>query len=239
MLSVQQVSSGYGKLQILSEISLEARPGEVTVIVGPNGSGKSTLLKTISGLTTIYEGTVSLDGLVISRLAPHEIAKRGMAYLPQTESVFTQLSVSENIRMAAYTVPSTEIVGRQKSAMEMFPNISSFMKTKVHNLSGGERQMVAMIMAMIRNPKVVMFDEPTANLSPKISTQVLGTIRSLAKDKGLTVLLVEQNARKALEMGDRAYLLVGGKNAFNGTARELLSHQELAKLYLGLKVESN
>lgn len=239
MLSVKKVSSGYGKLQILSEISLEARPSEVTVIVGPNGSGKSTLLKTISGLTNIYEGTVSLDDLIISRMAPHEIAKRGLAYLPQTESVFTQLNVSENIRMAAYTVPSSELSSRQKSAMEVFPHISSFMKTKVQNLSGGERQMVAMIMAMIRNPKVVMFDEPTANLSPKIATQVLGTIQSLAKDKGLTVILVEQNARKALEMGDMAYLLVGGKNAFNGTAKELLSHQELAKLYLGLKVESN
>jgi branched-chain amino acid transport system ATP-binding protein len=236
MLSVLKVSSGYGKLQILSEVSLEALPGQVTVIVGPNGSGKSTLLKTISGLTSIYEGTISIGDLVISKMHPHEIAKAGLAYLPQNESVFTQLSVSENIKMAGYTVPASEMGARVQGALEMFPQISSYMSSKVSNLSGGERQMVAMIMAMVRTPKVIMLDEPTANLSPKLATQVLSTVASLAREKGLTVLLVEQNARKALEMADRAYLLVGGRNAFEGSARELLAHKELASLYLGLKV---
>ena len=235
MLSVEQVSAGYGKLQILSDISVEARPGEVTVIVGPNGSGKSTLLKTISGLTTLYQGRIVFDSRVISGLPSHEIARLGLAYLPQTESVFTQLTVTENLKMAGYTVTREDYDTRRREALGMFPRLSEYMGTKVANLSGGERQMVAMTMAMIRKPKAIMFDEPTANLAPKIASEVLATIRSLS-DLGLAIILVEQNARRALEIGDRAYLLVGGKKVFEGSSKELLSHQELARMYLGLKV---
>ncbi|QQG49473.1 MAG: ABC transporter ATP-binding protein [archaeon] len=236
MLSVESVSSGYGKLRILNEVSLSAGPGELTVVVGPNGSGKSTLLKTIAGLIALQGGSISLDGQVISRLAPHVIARSGVAYLPQTESVFTNLTVSENFRMAGYTIKRADLDARIQESMAFFPRLASFVGEKAVNLSGGERQMVAMTMALIRKPKVVMFDEPTANLSPKIATEVLSTVRSLAKDKGLTVVLVEQNAKKALEMGDKAYLLVGGKNVYQGTAAELLAHKELAQLYLGLRV---
>jgi branched-chain amino acid transport system ATP-binding protein len=235
LLQVEAISSGYGNLHILHEVSLEAAPHEVTVVVGPNGSGKSTLLKTIAGLTTLYEGKISLGGQPISRLPPHDIAKMGLAYLPQTESVFVQLTVAENIKMAGYTIPVGEMADRLSGVLKMFPQIERYMKTRVQNLSGGERQMVAMSMALLRKPSVIMFDEPTANLSPKLATQVLKTVEDVAKDLGLTVVLVEQNARRALEIGDKAYLLVGGKNAFKGTAQELLSHQELAKLYLGMK----
>jgi branched-chain amino acid transport system ATP-binding protein len=236
MLRVEDVSAGYGNLHILSDISIQSEPGKVTVIVGPNGSGKSTLLKTVAGLTKIYKGTITLDESKISGLPPHEIAKRGLAYLPQTDSTFTQLTVAENFRMAAYTVKSSEYAARLQESMSHFPRLAEYVGSKVQNLSGGERQMVAMTMALIRKPTVIMFDEPTANLSPKIATQVLGTISSLARDSKLAVVLVEQNARKALEMGDRAYLLVSGKKAYEGDAKELLAHRELAKLYLGLKV---
>ena len=229
------VSSGYGNLRILHEVSLEAVEHEVTVIVGPNGSGKSTLLTTLAGLTNLSEGSISLGGQTISRLAPHEIAKRGLAYLPQTESTFAQLTVEENIKMAAYTIPNEQLSERLTGAKSMSPQIDKYMKTKVQNLSGGERQMVAMTMALLRKPSVIMFDEPTANLAPKLATQVLKTVESVAKELGLTVLLVEQNAKRALEIGDKAFLLVGGKNAFKGTAKELLSHQELARMYLGMK----
>jgi branched-chain amino acid transport system ATP-binding protein len=235
LLNVNGVSSGYGNLQILSDISLSAEPGKLTVVVGPNGSGKSTLLKTISGLTKIYKGTVSLDDHNLGGLAPHEIARAGIAYLPQTESVFTQLTVAENFKMAGYTVKKEDFQPRLQDSLQMFPQLNGYMKSKVSNLSGGERQMVAMSMAMLRKPKVLMFDEPTANLSPKLATEVLKTIAMLASERGLTVILVEQNARRALEIGDSAYLLVGGKNAFVGTAKELLTHGELAKLYLGIK----
>ena len=236
MLKVDGISAGYGKLQILTDVSLEAAPGELTVIVGPNGSGKSTLLKSVAGLTNIYKGTVTMDDNRLSGHPPHVIARSGLAYLPQTESVFTQLKVSENFKMAAYMVSRGEYESRVKDSLDVFPQLKSYLGSKVVNLSGGERQMVAMAMALLRKPKVIMFDEPTANLSPKYATEVLRTIQSLGKERGMTIVLVEQNAKRALEVGDKAYLLVGGRNAFTGTAKELLSHQELAKLYLGMKV---
>ena len=235
MLQAKSISSGYGKLQILSDVTFRAEAGDITAIVGPNGSGKSTLLKTFAGLTNLYGGEISIDDISLSGMPPHVIARHGLAYLPQTESVFVQLSVEENIRMAAYTVSSVDYPTRLENSLQLFPQIRQYMKSKVQNLSGGERQMVAMTMAMMREPRVVMFDEPTANLSPKLATLVLDTVKSLAKDKHLTVVLVEQNARKALLMADRAYLLVGGRNAFEGGGNELLSHTELARMYLGLR----
>ncbi|HZW56188.1 MAG TPA: ABC transporter ATP-binding protein [Nitrososphaerales archaeon] len=238
MLTVHNISSGYGKFRIITDVSIEARQKEITVIVGPNGSGKSTLLKTIAGLTSLYSGEISVDGSKISNLPAHEIAKRGLAYLPQTESVFTQLTVAENFKMAGYTVAETEFDSRVRMAMNMFPQLANYLGSKVQNLSGGERQMVAMTMALIRNPKVIMLDEPTANLSPKLANEVLKTVESLAFDLGMAVLLVEQNARKALAIGNRAYLLVGGKKVFDGTAQELLAHEQLASMYLGLKTRA-
>ena len=237
-LVVEDVSSGYGKLQILSDISISANPGRLTIIVGPNGSGKSTLLKTIAGLTNLIKGKITLDGKTLSGLPSHVIARSGLAYLPQTESTFAQLTVAENFRMAAYTVSRRDFDSRLKDSLDIFPQLRSYLGSKVVNLSGGERQMVAMTMALVRKPQVILFDEPTANLSPKYSSQVLKTIQALAKERQLTIVLVEQNARRALEVGDSAYLLVGGRNAFAGTAKDLLSHSELAKLYLGVKVVS-
>jgi branched-chain amino acid transport system ATP-binding protein len=235
LLQVEGVSAGYGNLHILTDVTIKAEAKEVTVVVGPNGSGKSTLLKTIAGITNLYKGNILLNGQPISHLPPHEIARRGLAYLPQTESVFTQLTVSENVRMAGYTVPPDEYDGRFREVVAMFPQIERYMKTRVQNLSGGERQMVAMSMALLRKPSVIMFDEPTANLSPKLATQVLNTVKTVAKSLGLTVILVEQNAKRALEMGDKAYLLVGGQRVYEGGAKDLLSHAELAQMYLGLK----
>jgi len=236
LLRVDLVSAGYGNLQILDNVSLEALPNQITVIVGPNGSGKSTLLKTIAGLTNIYQGNVTLDGKVISKLAPHDVARLGVAYLPQTESTFTHLTVAENFKMASYTVKREEIQERTRRALEIFPKLSSYMNTRVSSLSGGERQMVAMSMALLRKPNTVMFDEPTANLAPIIATQVLNTITYLAQDSGITILLVEQNATRALQIGHSAYLLVNGTTIFQGTAKALLEHRELGKLYLGLTV---
>ena len=236
MLKVTNISAGYGKLQILSDISIEASVGKLTVIVGPNGSGKSTLLKTISGVTRVYTGTISLDDRDLTHLPPHVIAKSGVAYLPQTESTFPLLTVEENLKMAGITVRHEDFDARLSRALEMFPQLNTYMKNKVSNLSGGERQMVAMCMALVRKPKVIMFDEPTSNLSPKLQTEVLNKVATLTKEMELIALLVEQNARKALDIGDNAYLLVGGRKAFEGRAHDLLAHQELAKLYLGLKV---
>ena len=234
MLQVSKVSAGYGKLQILNDVSINARPNQVTVIVGPNGSGKSTLLRTIAGLTNVYQGEITIDDRRITGLSPHQIARLGVAYLPQTESTFTNLTVAENLKMAGYTVKGKDFLQRLEDALVMFPKLSSYMSTKVSKLSGGERQMVAMTMALVRKPSVIMFDEPTANLAPIIATQVLATISRLSKDSDKTILLVEQNATRALQIGHAAYLLVNGTIAFQGAAKELLEHKELGKLYLGL-----
>jgi len=238
MLQVTDLVAGYGKLQVLNGISMQAKPNEVTVIVGPNGSGKSTLLKSISGLTTVFGGSVKVDGSKdITRLHPHVIARMGVAYLPQTENVFTNLTVHENITLAGYTLGKEQIEQRVGEILEIFPQLKRYMTTKATNLSGGERQMLAMAMALLRKPTVMMFDEPTANLAPKIATQVLTTISSLADTMQLTLLLVEQNAKRALEIGDQAYLLVSGNKNFEGPAKSLLEHKEIGRLYLGLSAE--
>lgn len=239
LLTVEKVSSGYGSLQVLNEVSLRAEPNRITVIVGPNGSGKSTLLKTIAGLTSLYQGQVTLDGKVISNLPPHEIARLGVAYLPQTESTFTKLTVAENFKMAGYTVDMEDFQERKASALKIFPKLTAYMNTRVANLSGGERQMVAMSMALLRKPNTIMFDEPTANLAPVIATQVLDTIVYLSQNTGITIILVEQNATRALQIGHYAYLLVNGSTVFEGTTKALLEHKELGRLYLGLTSFSN
>jgi branched-chain amino acid transport system ATP-binding protein len=236
LLKVDHISAGYGKLQVLNDVSLEAQPNRITVIVGPNGSGKSTLLKTIAGLTSIYQGQVMLDDKIISKRPPHEIARLGVAYLPQTESTFTRLTVSENFKMAGYSVNHEDLKERLEKALALFPKLTSYLNTKVSRLSGGERQMVAMSMALLRKPNTIMFDEPTANLAPIIATQVLNTITYLAQESDITILLVEQNATRALQIGHTAYLLVNGATVFEGTAKALLEHPELGKLYLGLTV---
>ncbi len=238
MLQVNKVSAGYGSVHILDEVSIEAKPNQITVIVGPNGSGKSTLLKTIAGLTTVYQGSISLDGRKISGLAPHQIARLGIAYLPQTESTFTRLTVAENFKMAGYTVGRQDFDERLEKALTLFPKLSSYMKSKVSNLSGGERQMVAMAMALLRKPNTIMFDEPTANLAPIIASQVLSTISYLSQGSDMTIILVEQNATRALQIGQYAYLLVSGRLAFQGTTKALLEHEELGRLYLGANVSS-
>ncbi len=235
MLLVQDLYAGYGKLQILNGVRLEATQGKITVVVGPNGSGKSTLLKSISGIASVSQGSIELDGVALRNRSPTEIARMGVAYLPQTDNVFTVLTVRENLRLAGYTLSEKDYPQRFAAALELFPQLSKYLGTKSSNLSGGERQMVAMAMAMMRRPTVVMFDEPTANLAPKIATQVLETIASITKSMNLTTVLVEQNAKRALEMGDVAFLLVSGKTVFSGTCRELLEHEELGRLYLGLQ----
>jgi branched-chain amino acid transport system ATP-binding protein len=233
-LDAQHVYAGYGKLQILYDVNFMAKPKEVTVLVGPNGSGKSTLLKTIAGYTTVYGGQVRFQGQDITGMASHRIARKGLAYLPQTDNVFAALTVSENLRLAGHSVKTDSYQTRYERVSRLFPQLGSYARTKAFNLSGGERQMLAMGIALIRNPSAILLDEPTANLAPKVATQVLDAISALAKDVGLCVVVAEQNARRALEMGNAAYLLVSGKNAFTGKARELLEHKELGRLYLGL-----
>jgi len=235
MLKIEEINAGYGNLHVLFDISTRVKEKEITVLVGPNGSGKSTLLKTIFGLTKIYSGKILFDERNIVGLPPHEVTKLGIAYLPQLENVFANLNVKENLLMASYILNKDETKDRVPEVLDHFPVLNTYMNRKAGTLSGGERQMLAMAMALMRRPKIMLFDEPTASLAPKIAVQVLNKIVNLRDNYGITLVLAEQNARRALECGDQALLLVSGKKMYDGNSQELLSHPELGKVYLGIR----
>ncbi len=234
MLRTEDLNAGYGKLHILYDIDFEAPKREITVVVGPNGSGKSTLLKALFGLASIYSGKIYLEDRDITKLPPYRRARLGLAYVPQLDNVFASLTVEENLKMAGYLLEPRELKDRIDLVLDLFPNLRKYLKRKAGTLSGGERQMLAIAMCLIRDARILLLDEPTAQLAPKIATYILEKIVELRDRLGITIVLVEQNAKKALEVGDRAYLLVSGRVVFNGKAQELLEHKELGKLYLGL-----
>ncbi len=169
-------------------------------------------------------------------MEPHDISRKKIAYLPQVNNVFANLTVKENLLMASYTVNSKKISKRIPEIFETFPILEQYKNTKADTLSGGQRQMLAMAMAIIRQPKVILFDEPTASLSPKLADEVLTKIIQIREDYGITVIMVEQNIRRALKMSDYVYLLANGKNVFSGKPDELLEHPELGKMYFGCKL---
>ncbi len=220
---------------MLFEISTMMEDKGITVLVGPNGSGKSTLLKTIMGVTQVYSGKILFNGSNIIGLPPHAVTKLGIAYLPQVNNVFANLKVKENLLMAGYILSKDEAKERTQEVLEDFPVLKAYMDRRAGTLSGGERQMLAMAMAMIRRPQVMLFDEPTASLAPKIAYEVLDKIVSLRDRYGIALVIAEQNARRALEHGDQAILLVSGKIMYDGDSKELLNHPELGQVYLGVK----
>ena len=235
MISIQDLEAGYGPLHVLFSITTTYHRDLITAIVGPNGSGKSTLLKTIFGLTKVFKGRIVFDGRDITGKPPHFVSRLGIAYLPQTDNVFANLTVRENVMMATYGMPKDLAAERVEEVKSFIPVVEKYWSRKAGSLSGGERQLVAMAMALIRRPKVMLFDEPTANLSPKFAKLVLEQIVRLRDDLKITVLLVEQNALRALEHGDRAQLLVSGQLVYDGPARDLLENRELGRIYLGLR----
>ena len=235
LIKLQTVNAGYGKFHVLFDINTTIEDKKITTIVGPNGSGKSTLLKSIFGLTNVYTGGIFLGDEKITNQAPHQIARKGIAYVAQIHNVFPNLSVRENLLMSGYTLKSHELSERIEEVIEYYPVLKECYGRRAGTMSGGERQMLAMAMALIRQPNIMLFDEPTANLSPKIATQVIEEITKLKDDLGKTIMLVEQNAIKALNCGDKALLLVSGKITFDGQANDLLNSPELGQMYLGLK----
>lgn len=232
IIVLNDINAGYGKFQVLFKVSMKADDKEITVIVGPNGSGKSTLLKTIFGLTSIYSGKVIFKNINITSKKPHEIAKLGVAYLPQLENVFLNLTVKENILLATY-IHEGETMDIEE-ALSLFPQLRALFERKASTLSGGERQMLAMTMALLRKPSLMLLDEPTANMAPKIAKLIFEKIVELKENYNIPVILVEQNAKKALEIGDKAYLLVAGRKIFEGLPQELLEKPDLTKVYLGI-----
>lgn len=234
MLRTVKLNAGYKELHILFDVDAEMEKNKITAVVGPNGSGKSTLLKSIFGLATIHSGHVFLNGGEITNYPPHTRTKMGIAYLPQTDNVFANLSVEENLRIAAYTINKDEVKDRIDAALDVFPELTKFMKRKAGTLSGGERQMLAMATALVRRANVLMLDEPTAQLAPKFAEIIFDRIIRLRDDLKLTILLVEQNVQRALEISDNAYLLVSGRVAFSGKADDLLEHEKFEKLCMGI-----
>ena len=220
---------------MLFDINAKAEDKEITVLVGPNGSGKSTFLKTIMGITQVYSGKIFFNSDNILGKPPHAVTKLGIAYLPQVDNVFTNLKVKENLVMAGYILKGDEADERVQEALEDFPVLKGYMNRKAGTLSGGERQMLAMAMATIRRPEMMLFDEPTASLAPKIALEVLNKIIDLRDNHNMTVVLAEQNARRALDHADKAILLVSGRVMYEGDSKELLNHKELGKVYLGIK----
>ena len=222
---------------MLFDIDTKVGDKEITVLVGPNGSGKSTLLKTIMGITQVYSGKILFNGNNILGQPPHAITRLGIAYLPQVGNVFAGLKVKENLVMASYILNRSEAKKRTDEVLQEFPILKGYMDRRAGTLSGGERQMLAMAMAMMRRPTIMLFDEPTASLAPKIAFEVLDKIVALREKFGMTVVLAEQNARRALEHGDQAILLVSGRVMYEGGSKELLNHEELGKVYLGIKTD--
>jgi branched-chain amino acid transport system ATP-binding protein len=235
MLISEDLSAGYGKFQILFNVNFKALKGELVVIVGPNGSGKTTFLRALIGLATIYSGRVLLQDREITRMKPHERVKLGLAYVAQTENVFRTLTIMENLRIAGYDLDEGDFKSRLESVFVIFPQLKESLNRKVNQLSGGQRQMLAISLVLMKNPKIILLDEPTAQLAPKVALEVLGKIRQMVNELGLGVILVEQNAKKALEIGDKAYLFVSGRVSFEGQPSSLVSNPEMSKLFLGVR----
>ncbi len=234
MLHVNDLSAGYGELVILFGVDMEVPDKEITTLVGPNGSGKSTLLKAVFGLATIHSGKILCNGQDISGIPPHKKARMGMAYLPQVENIFTNLTVEENLRIAGYALDQATYFDGLDIAIHAFPELKAMMKRRAGTLSGGERQFLAIATALIRKSNLLLLDEPTAQLSPKLTEAMFERISLLRDDLGLTLILVEQDVRRALGIGDNAYALVSGRVAFQGKALELLKHKRFEKICMGV-----
>ncbi len=232
LLIAEGIVAGYlPEVNVLNGCDLELHEGEIVGVIGPNGAGKSTLIKTIFGLVDVREGSVRLRGDEITRLPAHELVSQGMGYVPQTGNVFPSLTIRENLEMGLYLRPS-DFKERYEVVGELFPLLRERPSQRTGSLSGGERQMVAMARAMMMDPQVLLLDEPSAGLSPANVDDAFARVREI-NGAGVSVVMVEQNARRCLQLADRGYVLDQGTNAHTGTGDELLEDPKVIDLYLG------
>ncbi|MBI5252904.1 MAG: ABC transporter ATP-binding protein [Euryarchaeota archaeon] len=231
MLEVRGLFSGYGKIEILHGVSLEVKESEIVALIGPNGAGKSTVLKTIVGLLK-GKGSILFKGEEISSLSSHILVGKGLSYVPQGRIVFPRMSVLENLEMGAYLEKRREKIEEAlQRVYGLFPVLKERKEQKAATLSGGEQQMLAMGRALMQSPSLLLLDEPSLGLAPKYVSLIFQKILEMRKK--VTMLIVEQNAARALEIADRGYVLELGQNRFEGSGRELLNNPEVRRLYLG------
>jgi branched-chain amino acid transport system ATP-binding protein len=219
----------------LYDVNVEVPEKQISVVVGPNGAGKTTLLNSISGLATITGGEIIYRGENITGIPSYVTPKIGISMVPQSGNVFADLTVMENLTMAGYTLDSEEANEQAVEVLEFFPALKDFVARKAGTLSGGERRMLAIGMGLVRTPKLMLLDEVSMDLAPILAKRVIAKVAELRDEFGLTILLVEQMAKAALEIGDNAYLLTSGEMRFSGDAKDLLKNPELGELYLGIK----
>lgn len=230
-LAGKGMTGGYGEMEILHECSVHVNKGEISVIVGPNGAGKSTAMMAIFGMLRLREGSVWLDGEDITGISPQEKVARGMALVPQTRNVFTSMTVEENLEMGAF-LRRDGVSAAMERVYSLFPVLKEKRAQEVEQLSGGQRQQVAIGRALMTEPKALLLDEPTAGVSPVVMDELFERIIEVAK-AGISVLMVEQNARQALSIADTGFVLVQGRNRFEDTGKALLANQEVRTSFLG------
>ncbi len=231
VLSIDNLSGGYGEADILHGVSLQVNTSEIVVVIGPNGAGKSTALKAVFGLLRLSGGSVHLAGEEITNMDPAQVVNKGVCYVPQTNNVFPTLTVQENLEMGAY-IRKDDFRPRLQEIYEMFPPLAEKKKQVTGELSGGQRQMVAIGKALMLEPTILMLDEPTAGLSPIYRNEIFQIIRQI-NASGVPILMVEQNAKQSLAVANRAYVLVDGQNRTSGKGIDLLNDPEIAKMFLG------
>jgi ABC-type branched-subunit amino acid transport system ATPase component len=231
LLEFDNVVSGYGEMEILHGVSIHVDQGEIVSIIGPNGAGKSTLVKTVFGLLNTWEGNINFADEDIIGLSPEQIVHKGMCYVPQVDNTFSSLTVQENLEMGAY-IRDDDYRSRIEEIYDLFPDIKDRRRSKVSKLSGGMRQMVALGRALMLDPQMLLLDEPSAGLAPLVVDLIFDRIKTINR-QGVTLLIIEQNARKALENSDRGYVLVDGKNRLDGPGPELLADEQIGELFLG------
>ena len=233
MLKISNVETFYGKIQALRGVNININKGEIVSLIGSNGAGKSTLLMTISGVNKAKTGEIIFEGKNIEKYEPHDIVDLGIAQAPEGRRIFSRLTVEENLKLGAHTNEKGKFFDTDvKDIYDLFPVLSDRKSQRGGTLSGGEQQMLAIGRALMNRPKVLLLDEPSLGIAPKLVNQIFLAIKNINKEKKVTIFLVEQNAKKALELADRAYVLVNGKVTIQGTGQELLKNQDIQAAYL-------
>ena len=233
MLKISNVETFYGKIQALRGVNITINKGEIVSLIGSNGAGKSTLLMTISGVNKARTGEIIFENRNIEKYEPHDIVDLGIAQAPEGRRIFSRLTVEENLKLGAHANKKGKFFDTDvKDIYELFPVLNDRKSQRGGTLSGGEQQMLAIGRALMNRPKVLLLDEPSLGIAPKLVNQIFLAIKNINKEKKVTIFLVEQNAKKALELADRAYVLVNGKVTIEGTGQELLKNQDIQAAYL-------